>query len=139
MPFPSPGESSLPGIEPTSLMSPALAGGSFITCEIPAPPRHSVGWVLTLVQGRRWGWALFLACGPLTVACSVRRKWPFLLNGLCPVATLGPPGLGPVHALGRALLTNVASGPVRRTSQEPFRFSLPSFLLFLSCILLNFV
>ena len=31
LPFPSPGGLPDPGIEPTSLMSPALAGGFFIT------------------------------------------------------------------------------------------------------------
>ena len=31
LPFPSPGDLANPGIEPTSLMSPALAGGFFTT------------------------------------------------------------------------------------------------------------
>ena len=38
LPFPSPGDLSYPGIKPTSLMSPALAGGFFTTSATWAPP-----------------------------------------------------------------------------------------------------
>ena len=40
LPFPSPGDLPDPGIKPVSLMSPALAGGFFITCATwEAPPK----------------------------------------------------------------------------------------------------
>ena len=39
LPFPSPGDLPDPGIKPTSIMSPALAGG-FFTTEPPKKPTH---------------------------------------------------------------------------------------------------
>ena len=43
LPFPTPGDISKPGIEPASLMSPALAGGFFTT---------SVTWEAQLPAGK---------------------------------------------------------------------------------------
>ena len=45
LPFPSPGDLPDPGIEPTALVSPALAGGFFTTEPVTkeAPQRHGGG------------------------------------------------------------------------------------------------
>ena len=45
MPFPSPGDLPDPGIEPVSLVSPALAGG-FFTTEPPGEPMLRFGDIL---------------------------------------------------------------------------------------------
>ena len=49
LPFPTPGNLPDPGTEPTSLASPALAGGFFTTL---LPPRKQGTWVQSLVRGR---------------------------------------------------------------------------------------
>ena len=51
-PFPTPGDLPDPGIEPTSLASPALAGGFFTTDlpgkpEVYTPSKSSYGWLYT--------------------------------------------------------------------------------------------
>ena len=48
LPFPSPGDLPDPGIEPESLVSPALAGG-FFTTEPPGKPEHQA-WYLLIKQ-----------------------------------------------------------------------------------------
>ena len=45
LPLPSPGDLPNPGMEPMSLVSPALAGGSFTT-EPPGKPRRMESWHL---------------------------------------------------------------------------------------------
>ena len=47
LPFPSPGDLSNPGIEPTSLVSPALAGGFFTTAS-PGRPFSTEKYLLSL-------------------------------------------------------------------------------------------
>ena len=48
LPFPSPGDLCNPGIEPASLVSPALTGG-FFTTEPPGKPEHQA-WYLLIKQ-----------------------------------------------------------------------------------------
>ena len=57
LPFPAPGNLPYPGIEPTSLMSPALAGGFFTTLPpgepLPRSYSNEIRMVLTQKQTYR--------------------------------------------------------------------------------------
>ena len=122
------GGSPLPGMKPASLRSPALVGGFFITCEIPAPPRHSMSPVVVcrlrcMVGG---GIGLFLlgvwtchCCQQCALEAAFPPRWALPSGHAC------LPGLGPVLVLGQALLMNVASGAERRTSKYPPPFLSP--------------
>ena len=56
LPFPSPGDLPDPEIEPTSLMSPALAGGFFNTSASWEEPNTSQVTVTEMKKGAPWGW-----------------------------------------------------------------------------------
>ena len=89
LPFPPPGDLSNPGIKPTSLLSPALAGKSFIT-ELPGKPSG-----ILLSCKKEWNRKKILSLtqsfvgrisGSIEQECpSWLREEIFLSSGSCPV------------------------------------------------------
>ena len=66
LPFPPPGDLPDPGIKPTSLMTPALAGRFFITSttwELHADPNSFVGFIQPIVEWQIWFQANLYLCG----------------------------------------------------------------------------
>ena len=66
LPFPPPGDLPDPGIKPTSLMSPALAGRFFTTSatwELHADPNSFVGFIQPTVEWQIWFQANLHLCG----------------------------------------------------------------------------
>ena len=82
LPFPSPGGLSNPGIEPTSLASPALAGGFFTTS---ATWEAQIGYDIVSVLEWNWGGGVCVfvcvyVSEILTVELLCRLKGAFLLS-----------------------------------------------------------
>ena len=96
LPSPPPGNSSVPGSEPTSLASPALAGGFFT-----APPRKPSHHCSRL----RWS---FLLCassvpGGLSGPLSVPRRWPISVRGFLSSGPLTTPVAKELEGMGGSL------------------------------------
>ena len=87
LPFPSPGDLPHPGIKPSPLMSPALAGGFFNTELSGKPQQGMVPNVSGAEQGKLWAGGFcsslsvleVLTCRPIMEVGNVEGRW--LLGG----------------------------------------------------------
>ena len=101
-PFPPPGDLSNPGMEPESLMSPALAGGFFITGTIWEAPNYlywsviNLQWNAVILSVQLDKLSRVCTSGSLTITIRT-QMFPSPGEGpLCPFFSHSPPSPDPV-------------------------------------------
>ena len=111
LPFPPPGDLPEPGIEPTSVTSPALAGGFFITSITWEAKCHLGKWgpVLSLNWGRVHSKLADITLAEFRSLLTIGERWHFFLQVIFSMGWLQTRQLASLGSSKAEMMVKVAS------------------------------